>query len=96
MVKKEKYVMTKVLLVITVLILQSNLIYGEGWYKGTLHIHTGYSSKAGYDSDINTESDNCPLESVNPTGFNISQLKTQASGNLEWLWLLMIMVLFPI
>ncbi len=83
--RRLKIIVCTLIIVILSLILV-NSVSADSWYKGDLHIHTGYSSKAGYDSDIDIISDNCPQESLNDDGVTISQLKTDAvTLGIGWL-----------
>ncbi|MBU7025479.1 MAG: CehA/McbA family metallohydrolase [Theionarchaea archaeon] len=56
------------------------------WYFGDLHVHTGYSSVAGYDGNPNTDCDDCDVEAENPSGYTIGQLRSNAwSTGRDWL-----------
>jgi hypothetical protein len=74
----------KILLFLLISFLFSiTLILAEDWYKGTLHDHTGYSTKVGYDGDYWISMDNCPQEGLpwaNYIGYNVTELKEQAEN----------------
>ncbi len=50
------------------------------WYFGDLHVHTGYSSRYGYDgiSNVPYNCDNCVRELENEYGLTIQQLRNNA------------------
>ncbi|MBU7036438.1 MAG: hypothetical protein HXS52_00785 [Theionarchaea archaeon] len=58
------------------------------WHFGDLHVHTGYSSRAGYDgiSEVPYQCDNCTSEAENPSGYTIAQFRDNAwSYGRDWM-----------
>lgn len=60
----------------------------SNWYFGDLHVHTGYSSIAGYDGIASDpyDCDNCFRELENESGYTIGQLRNNTwSCGRKWL-----------
>jgi hypothetical protein len=73
--------------ILCLFLLQSSLVSAANWYKGTLHVHTGFSTGSGYDGNFFTLGDNCYLETLEALteGRNVSQLKQNATSyGLSW------------
>ncbi len=61
---------------------------GPQWYFGDLHVHTGYSSRAGYDGiwGYPHHCDDCNREAENASGYTVEQLRNNAwSHGRQWL-----------
>ncbi len=54
-----------------------NMVSAGDWYRGDLHVHTGVSSRAGYDGSIIWWGDNCPAESLNGYGWTVQEIRNQ-------------------
>ncbi|MFH0861151.1 MAG: CehA/McbA family metallohydrolase [Candidatus Altiarchaeota archaeon] len=62
------------------------LLSTSEWYEGDLHIHTGYSSREGYDKNLQTEGDNCPKELITDQGYTLQELESHSKGvGLDWI-----------
>ncbi len=88
--KKTNLLLDLLLIIVLTILLSEIVMASSGWYTGTLHVHTGFSTYTGYDSDENTESDNCPEEILTEvkkeTGRNVSYLKDQAKNQFGLSW----------
>jgi hypothetical protein len=86
MVKHKNKYAWYLLILLLFSLTQFPLVVASDWYRGDLHMHTGYSTLAGYDHNPDTDADDCQSEWLDPSGFNVSELRTLAiSNDVDWL-----------